>query len=56
MVSGQFKHITSIVHCTSNLMPPLIWQKVPVCGLEVGYPWITEPGNTSQEKPMLEHT
>ena len=28
MVSGWFKYITFIVHCISNLMPLLIWQKV----------------------------
>ena len=36
MVSGWFKSITFIVHFISNLMPPLIWQEVPVCGPEAG--------------------
>ena len=40
MVLGWFKPIICIMHFISNLMPLLIWQEVPVCGPEVGDPWV----------------
>ena len=40
IVSGRFKHMTFIVHFTSYLMLLLVWQEVPVCGLEIGHLWL----------------
>ena len=40
MVLGWFKCILFIVHFISNLMQLLIWQKVSVCGLEIGGPCV----------------
>ena len=42
MVLEWFKCITFIVHVTSYLMPPLIWQKVRVWGPDVGGPRIMQ--------------
>ena len=36
MVWGWFKCISFIVSFIFNLIPPQIWQEVPVCSLEVG--------------------
>ena len=43
VVWGWFKDITFIVCFVSNLMPPLIWQEVPVHSPEVGDPCIRYP-------------
>ena len=51
MVSRWFKCIAFIMHCISNLMLPLIWQKVLVCDLEVGDPCFKE-----MEKAMATHS
>ena len=53
MVSGWFKCITFVVHFISNLMLPLIWQEVPVQGLEVGDLWLIKSKSSVQLTRLL---